>query len=90
MRQVISADNAKEMLLGMRQMCQGMSEGVFSKTPDVACKANVKQTAEQNVYDFMYQNYDVIAGSFRMMASATSIIADALGTDGFQIVDGVQ
>lgn len=81
----ISAIGASELLYGMNQYCEGVVEGIFSWTLDHHFNACPKLTHEQNAYDFLLENYDQLAGAFRMMAATTAIICEALNNEDLQI-----
>ena len=84
-KSTISAVSARELLYGMRQFCEGVGEGVFSWTLEHHFKADPSLTKEQNAYDFLLENYDQLAGAFRMMAATTAIICEALANEDLQI-----
>jgi len=79
---------ATELLYGMQQLCDGMNDGVFGWNVSHVMSKNEKLTATENAYDFVAENYNTIAGAFRIMAAATSVICTCLSNGDLELVPG--
>ena len=84
----LDPNDAEQLLYGMQQLCNGMSAGVFGWTVGHVMSANDKLTETENAYDFVAENYDTIAGAFRIMAAATNIICTCITNDELHIAPG--
>lgn len=70
--------NLTEMLHGMQQLCDGIHESVFDMRIEYVLQRYSELTPSENAYDWLAQNYNMLAGAFRLMAAASDIVSTAI------------
>ena len=86
----INSITAKEMLYGMAQICKGMTEGPFDVTVDgvfAGLKDCVKTDTGTHAIDYLSENYDIVAGLFRLMAASLDAITGSITNEDLRIID---
>ena len=70
--------SAEQLLFGMKQYCNSISEDLFGWTLEHCLSNNPDATPQDNAYEFLKSHYNQLAGAFRMMTASLTLICSEL------------